>query len=251
MIHSTENAADLRIALLAEEPKEQEQLIHLLRQCLQNLGVDQAHFSLFPFSKMKHLDTSFGKGLYHIVFLELGKDHRDTVSFAQHVRRVDDLCRIVLFSSMPDYVEESYRLRATHYLIKPLDLPKVMEALEFCHLGNLTEHPLLCVRTGNHAVSVSPDKVLYIDHSNHKTHIHLSCDRVIDTDESFLEIASILNCDNRFLQCFRCVMVNMDYVSEITGHDFVMKNGDHVPIVVRGNKSIREAFADYQDHKLV
>ncbi|MBP0980757.1 MAG: DNA-binding response regulator, partial [Oscillospiraceae bacterium] len=55
---------------------------------------------------------------------------------------------------------------------------------------------------------------------------------------------SPLENDERFFMSCRGVLVNIEQVEQMEGSDFVMKNGERVPISQRNRQQARKAFFD-------
>ncbi|MDY4429835.1 LytTR family DNA-binding domain-containing protein, partial [Evtepia sp.] len=54
--------------------------------------------------------------------------------------------------------------------------------------------------------------------------------------------------DRRFLRCHQSFLVNMDHIRQID-KQFLLSNGDIVPIRQRGVKPVRQAYIDYTASK--
>ena len=52
--------------------------------------------------------------------------------------------------------------------------------------------------------------------------------------------------DKRFIECCRCVVVNMDHIIKIKGDDFIMDNNETVPIRKRNRKEIHKKYMRYK-----
>ena len=72
---------------------------------------------------------------------------------------------------------------------------------------------------------------MYIDVINRKVRLHLK-DKTLEIQNTFSQCASILTEDSRFSNCCKGFIVNFDYVNTISGNDFLMQNGDYVPIKI-------------------
>ena len=62
---------------------------------------------------------------------------------------------------------------------------------------------------------------------------------------SFGEFSPMLSPYRQFLWCYRNCMVNMDYVDTWEDHDFILKNGERLPIFKSQRKEILQAYANY------
>ena len=52
--------------------------------------------------------------------------------------------------------------------------------------------------------------------------------------------------DPRFLRCHQSFLVNMDHITDVE-EEFLLRNGERVPIRVRGRKDVLDAIITFQD----
>ena len=88
------------------------------------------------------------------------------------------------------------------------------------------------------------EKILYIDYQNRMTRIH-TAERVIPVSGGFQEVTAALQKDKRFLPCYRGVLINMDYISQVDSQTFRLINGEALPIALRNGKQLRETYRQY------
>ena len=48
-----------------------------------------------------------------------------------------------------------------------------------------------------------------------------------------------------FLWCYRNCMVNMDFIASYIDRDFILKNGETIPIAAARRREILQTYADY------
>ena len=63
--------------------------------------------------------------------------------------------------------------------------------------------------------------------------------------QGFQEVTAALQKDKRFLPCYRGVLINMDYISQVDSQTFRLINGEELPIALRNGKQLREAYRQY------
>ena len=68
----------------------------------------------------------------------------------------------------------------------------------------------------------------------------------IEIQNTFSQCASILTEDSRFSNCCKGFIVNFDYVNTVSGNDFLMQNGDYVPIKKRENQQVKKQYLTYE-----
>ena len=68
---------------------------------------------------------------------------------------------------------------------------------------------------------------------------------VIPVSGGFQEVTAALQKDKRFLPCYRGVLINMDYISQVDSQTFRLINGENLPIALRNGKQLRETYRQY------
>ena len=102
------------------------------------------------------------------------------------------------------------------------------------------------VKESRTLVKIPLNEIIYTDYYNHYIQIHTSCqtDPLLPAVRRVFAAPAVLSLS--FSLCYRNCIVNMDHVDSVDKHDFVMENGERVPIT-RGNRnSIYQQYADYQ-----
>ena len=124
-----------------------------------------------------------------------------------------------------------YSLSASYYLLKPLSLHQAdfEEAMELCQLKPPYEVMTLSVMADRQKLELPTEKILYIDYQNRMTRIH-TAERVIPVSGGFQEVTAALQKDKRFLPCYRGILINMDYISQVDSQTFRLINGEELPI---------------------
>ena len=135
-------------------------------------------------------------------------------------------------------------------MLKPITYKKFCETMEyFSFIIQKKGRHYIEVKESRIMVKLPIDDILYTDYYNHYIQIHLA-DRLVKTYMRFQDFSGMLLCYPQFTCCYRNCIVNMDHVDSVDKHDFVMENGERVPIT-RGNRnSIYQQYADYQFLKI-
>lgn len=99
------------------------------------------------------------------------------------------------------------------------------------------------VKGGVEAV-VPFSKLLYVDSLKRMVRIHTS-DTVLEAAESFMAVSGRLMPDSRFLCCNRGIYVNMDWIQEVGDSVIRLKNGETLPVRVRGRAQVKKEYMEY------
>ena len=188
---------------------------------------------------------AYEPGHYDIIFFDIYMGGITGMETASLVYERDKDCRLVFFSSSADYAVDSYRVRAAYYLMKPLSYEDLALALD-CFTRELLEAGrglTVMVKGGGEAVGPF-SKLLYVDSLKRMVRIHTS-DTVLEAAESFMAVSGRLMPDSRFLCCNRGIYVNMDWIQEVGDSVIRLKNGETLPVRVRGRAQVKKEYMEY------
>ena len=181
---------------------------------------------------------------FDVVFMDIYMGGMTGVEAAQQLRTRDRDCKLVFLTTTEEYMRQAFSLSSSHYLSKPLKEKEFMQAMENCRV--LPEHavPVLKVISAGKSLTLDTAKMIYIDVSGHSTHIHMT-NGTISINQSFSKVTAPLLQDRRFLLCMKGIMVNMDKIDDWEKDCFRMKNGQLVPVNIRGKKVLLETYQGY------
>ena len=185
-----------------------------------------------------------GKQKYDLLILDIYMKYMDGMDAAKRIRRYDRNAAIIFLTTTPDYAMESYEVRATDYLLKPVSEGRMGEAPS--HF--LEEHypkvrQSLLMISGSSGRRIAYDDILYIE--SRRMNLRVVCSKGVEhTIRKKLDDVQEELPENRFLRCNQSFIVNMDYIRD-ADNNFTMRNGDIIPIKVREKKKIRKRYFDY------
>ena len=93
-------------------------------------------------------------------------------------------------------------------------------------------------------VRVLLDDIIYCDYENHYIRIH-TARRMVRSYMQFRELSKLLIGYAQFQCCYRNIIINMDQVQEMEHADFLMSNGERIPMRRQERLEIRQKYADY------
>jgi DNA-binding LytR/AlgR family response regulator len=195
------------------------------------------------FESGEALLKSFDKGAFDLIFLDIFMYEMSGIQVAETIREIDTQVVIVFTTTSEDFTRESYRLNAYKYLVKPLVLADVQDALELAVLKrDKASGATLAIVYDNNPVVIPLDEILYIEASNRRSLIHTD-DDVFATTLTIDSLQKLLP-SPRFTRSHRSYLVNFDRVDEVSD-DFIMDNGTVAYITVKNHRKIKRAYEDY------
>lgn len=182
---------------------------------------------------------------FDISFLDIYMDDILGIELAHKLRDMGYQGKIIFLTASPDFALESYDVAADGYLLKPHSYEKLKTVMD--RITQNVAPSTYQIKQRSTVKKVIYHEILYIESSNSKCILH-----TVSGDEHV--VYKTLNVierelgDRRFLRCHQSFLVNMDHIKQID-KQFLLTNGQSVPIRQRGVKAVRQAYMDYAASK--
>lgn len=186
---------------------------------------------------------------FDLIFLDVYMGGMTGLETAQKIRESNQTCLLVFSTASSDFAIKSFRVRAFDYLVKPYSYEQFIEVMHLAEkkIKNISHY--IEVKESREMVRILLRNIIYVDYSNHYIQIHTT-DRIIKTYMNFTEFSTLLKDHPIFLNCYRNCLVNLDYVSSLKDHDFLLSTGESIPIAREKRIEIRKLYAEYVFQKL-
>lgn len=171
------------------------------------------------------------------------------MQIAERIRKTDEACLLVFVTSSRQHAIESFRVRAFDYLLKPYTYEQFLDTMRLCDQKLVRFAHYIEVKEGRTFVKIHLHEIIYTDYYNHYIQIHTK-KRVVRTYMPFSEFSKLLLPYPQFLCCYRNCMINMDHVDAMDETDFLMSNGEKLPIMRARRNEVRKQYADYAFEQL-
>lgn len=177
---------------------------------------------------------------FDLIFLDIYMKNVNGLDLAQQLRdRGYD--KMIIFSTVStDHAVNGYSVQAFDYLVKPYDYRRFHQTMDRCMEGMTHKNRYIVVKESRTYVKIRLEDIIYTDYHNHYIQIHTPV-RVV---KSYMEPYP------QFLNCYRNCIVNMDHVACLKGYEFIMKNGDIMPITRNRKTDIKQKYVDYEFYRL-
>lgn len=201
------------------------------------------------FSDSEDFLKIWSAGTFDLIFIDIFMGEINGISLAEIIRQTDQNCLIIFSTSSSDYAVYSYRLRAFDYLVKPYSYELLAEAMRNCFKIIQCSSYYIEIKESRTMVRILINDIIFADYYNHYILIHTH-NRVVKSYMRFQDFAPSLLYYPQFLNCYRNCIVNMDRVASLEKNDFLMDNGERIPIARDNRREIRQLYADYEFQKL-
>ena len=163
-----------------------------------------------------------------IFILDIKMDEVSGMDLAKIIRKENDISEIIFITSLVDYIQEGYIVRAYRYLLKPINYEELKTHLLSC-INDIKKKKDNFMMIENKGIvhKVPINEIMYIEvikkeltihtkHTNYKT--KSSMDKVEKELEKF-----------KFYRCHKSYLVNMKYIETIDKNEIII-NGNKIPV---------------------
>lgn len=190
--------------------------------------------------------SCFQPNRYDLIILDIYMDDLDGIETAKKLIIWDKHCKLVFFTSSTDHLLEGYGVHALGYILKPLSLHQkslyklldyIVDLLELDQKGVL-------IRSSAGEQYVPFKTIVYLESSVRNLYVHMPGES-IRIQGTYAEYVPLLLQDERFLETYRNLTVNMDFIERPDEKDFLLKTGEKVPISRRKKTEVLERYTQY------
>lgn len=168
---------------------------------------------------------------------------------ARRLTEWDPRCRVILATVSRAHALEAYGIGAVHYLVKPVKYQDFEEAMERCcrERSQIMEAaataPVLEICTERSRFRVRQDVIHYIEMWEKRATVHTKyCDYV--TWMPLKELYGHLDTEI-FLKVQRSYIVNMGYISRLSGGRCVLKNGLDIAVSRMNRNAVKTRYEHF------
>ena len=209
----------------------------------------QIKADITTYESAEALLNDFKPHSFDLILLDIYMGTLNGIDAASVIYKEDKDCRIIFITTANCFAAESYEVKAAYYMIKPITREKLNEVLSIYLKEKIDAEKKLPVISNRASVNVSYSNILYVDVIKRNVKIHLA-ERLVDADRGFYNVVNPLLDDRRFIECYKGVVVNMEHIRNQIDDDFILDNGEKVPISKRKKKDIIRLFMEYTFEKL-
>lgn len=172
------------------------------------------------------------------------------IDLAERLARQQRRPSVIFLTQSPEFALDAFRVRAQHYLLKPLDRGALFAALDemTATLLGRRDKPVTIPTVQNSRITVPMSSIAYTECDVHTIRYHMSDGSVLDSRSirvPFAKAISNLLVSGRFIQPHRSFAVNLEHVVRLTGQEIFLRNGARVPISRLRLADCRAAYQAY------
>ena len=183
---------------------------------------------------------------FDIIFIDIYMDGINGIDAGRKIRRLGN-CQLVFTTNSREHALEAFSLNATHYLLKPLTIETLREALNRC-LPKLQEKmpALLEVKTVQGIVPIPMNHIVYIEVFRKVCMIHTekNCFQTYTSLDALFELLDT----SSFMRAQRSFVVNMSYIEAFYFDRVILKSGEEIVLSRNKRAELKNQYQKFLFH---
>jgi two-component system response regulator AlgR len=216
----------MKILIVDDEPLARMRLKHMLNHLQQDDILEASHG--------QQAVAMAASQLPELIFMDIEMPELNGVEAARSIREKHPGIPIIFSTAHDDFAIEAFDLAAVDYLLKPLSIERLKQALQ--KVGITDGGEKLTVKRGNDVIRVAVDDIICMMAEDKYVTAHLS-DQTLILDQSLTELEAM---SNQFLRIHRGCLVNVNYLQGIH------LNQDHKPTALLSQLDVRPVISRRQ-----
>lgn len=186
------------------------------------------------------------RGGYDIYLLDMVMPHLNGIETARRIRRREEKAQILFLTVSKEYAVEAFSVKATGYLVKPVEKNDFEKELMFCiHNRAPEENPAVHIKTKGGIYRVHIRDIVAVESFNHRRVFTIADGRTLETSATLASIYEQLGEFSCFFAPHRAYIVNLKYVNGLTATDLIMTDGRRIPVSRKVYSRLKEAYMNY------
>lgn len=213
------------------------------------LGENNIEYNLRIYKSGEELLNNYPKNV-DIFILDIQMEKINGMDVARKIREIDkNKPEIIFTTSLVEYIQEGYEVRAYRYLLKPIKYEELKKHILSCidEVINKKDKFIL-IENKNETYKIKIEEITYIEIQRKDMSIHTES-KVYKTKMTMDKIEKELKNYN-FYRCHKSFLVNIDYVENIKQYVAILDNKEEVLVSRHRFKDFKHKFLSSLGEKL-
>ncbi|MBC6004588.1 MAG: LytTR family DNA-binding domain-containing protein [Paeniclostridium sordellii] len=236
----------IEIVLCEDQIQHQKTIEKFLKEIL---GENNIEYNLKMYKSGEELLNNYPKNV-DIFILDIQMEKINGMDVARKIREIDkNKPEIIFTTSLVEYIQEGYEVRAYRYLLKPIKYEDLKKHILSCidEVINKKDKFIL-IENKNETYKIKIEEITYIEIQRKDMSIHAES-KVYETKMTMDKIEKELKNYN-FYRCHKSFLVNIDYVENIKQYVAILDNKEEVPVSRHRFKDFKHKFLCLLGEKL-
>lgn len=234
----------MKIALCDDDEKE----LAGLKTMLHHYGAKHHKpLTYKEYTSSVELASQAPKERFDLYLLDIIMPRLTGVELAREIRSFDKAAAIIFLTTSPEFAVESYTVKATNYLMKPVQEETFFAAMDDLLHDKVEEqdhYVVLNSKIGVHKVRLS--EIVFVEAQSRKVIYYTNSGEQITCADLFTSVCDELLQHREFILAHRSYLVNMNYIRTIGATDMQLSNGKSIPLAQRRVTDLKKHYLAFQ-----
>jgi DNA-binding LytR/AlgR family response regulator len=232
----------IRVAIVEDEDVPAQNLIKYLGRFQDE---NDLQFEIARYSSGEEFLSAY-KNQFDLVLMDIELPDRDGMSVCHDLRKLDAGVIIIFVTNLAQYAVKGYEVDALDFVVKPVAYPvmalKIKRAVDRIKRFSRREGRKITVKDGDLTRSIEHADIKYIEILAHKIIFHT----IHGNFKSYGTLKELEGefSDTDFIRCNSCYLVNLKYVTSVSGYSCVV-GGEELQISQPRRKAFIRAINEY------
>lgn len=176
------------------------------------------------------LILAHSKRPFDIILLDVVMPLLNGIDAAKELREKDKTVKIVFLTSSAEFAVDSYTVKASNYLLKPIEPVKLFACLDELMAEIQSVSRCITVKGIDAAHRIALWDIEYVEAQGKHIIFSMTGNRMVESLEPLYAYENILVLDDGFFKCHRSYIVNIHHIDSYSHSEIVMRSGCRVPI---------------------
>ena len=214
----------IQIGVCDDEENFRSKIKEVLHSILRSSSIE---YRFYEFSSGEELLANYPERL-DILIMDIQMKKLNGMDTTREIRVFDQRVEIIFMTSLLDFIQEGYEVKAYRYILKPINENKVLKHILPC-INELLQKKssYLTVNVKNSVHRIEIDSIIYIETQRTNIIIYTS-ENQYTIRMSLSQIEKSLN-GYGFFRCHNSYLIHLKFVESIENHSVILK-GQEIPI---------------------
>lgn len=215
-----------------------------MKLLISNFAVTETQFRITDaFSGEDLLQKCSSPNMFDIIFLDTEMTGIGGMKTAEELRKKGVKSIIIFISAMKNYVFDSFKYEAFHFMLKPLKKEEFEEVFLRAIRKYKAEHAVISLKWQAERYAVLIREITYIE--GYKRHITVHTEsEIFDSVGKISDIFKELEVHG-FIRVHQGYIVNMAYIRRFDNNDIILRDNTKVMISIRKRAEALKAYDIY------
>lgn len=204
---------------------------------------------IYTYTSGRKMITDMNRHIPDIILLDINMPDANGIDIAHTIRETNSSVPIIFISGHPDYVFQSFDVKAYSF-IKKTDWETKLPIILIQAIAELHKHEneFITLIHDYSATKIAISSIVYAYLDNRHINICLSDNRIMTISCTMNSFIKLLNSSD-FILVYSGCLVNMNYITNIQKTLATLQNGKEIPIARSRAAQVKQHFLEHTSRK--